>query len=386
MRDELLSMPATASPCRTGAAHRDDIVAPRPEARRDHRGDETNPISSPTDRSWMPVRSRRGPALHRLRWLHATLLGMAASTGVSLSHAEPSDEPPAVGHNYSEHETPRMTALGGAVRAHSNSLTSLYSNPANLAAAQVYHVGAMAQIYPESRRQSYGGAIVDSLISSTGLAGGLGGVWTLQDPDGIGREWLDLRFGLALPLGEMFLIGLTGKYITLQQNGNGPLGTSAASGGLKDTNIIQTFTFDAGATFRPVPMFSISITGHNLSNPETSLLPLMGGIGLGLGTPDFSLNADAVLESRTYDKTNVRVNAGAEVLVADRLALRAGYRFDQGLESHALSGGAGYVDQKYAIDASVRRGVAGPGYTAIVFGFSVHLESLGLGASSPDAY
>jgi hypothetical protein len=211
-------------------------------------------------------------------------------------------------------------------------------------------------------------------------------VWTLQDPDGIGREWMDLRFGLALPLGDIFLIGLTGKYITLQQNGNGPLGRSVASGGLRNTNIVQTFTFDAGVTFRPVPMFAISFTGQNLSNPETSLLPLMGGVGLGLGTADFSLNADAVIESRTFDKTSLRVNGGGEVLLADRVALRAGYRFDQGLESHALSAGAGYVDQKYSIDASFRRGVAGPAYTAIVFGFSVHLESLGLGASSPDAY
>lgn len=279
-----------------------------------------------------------------------------------------------------------MTALGGAMRANSNSLTALYSNPANLAASQIYHVGAMAQIYPEARRQSYGGGIVDSLISSTGLAGGLGGVWTLQDPDGIRREWMDVRFGLALPLGDIFMMGLTGKYVTLQQNGNGPLGASRASGGLADSNIIQTVTFDAGVTFRPVPVFAISVTGHNLSNPETTLLPLMGGLGIGLGTSDFSLSADAVLESRTYDGSRVRVNAGGEVLLADRVALRAGYRFDSGLESHALNGGLGYVDQKYSIDASLRRGVAGPTYTAIVFGFTVHLESLGLGSSSPDAY
>lgn len=304
----------------------------------------------------------------------------------SSAQAEPSDKPPEVGHNYSEHETPRMTALGGAVRSTSNSLTALYSNPANLAAAQVYHVGAMAQIYPESRRQSYGGAIVDSLISSTGLAGGLGGIWTMQDPDGIRREWMDLRFALGLPLGDTFLIGLTGKYITLQQNGYGPLGFSEASGGLKDTNIIQTITFDAGATLRPIPQLFISLTGHNLSNPETSLLPLMGGLGLGFTTGEFGLNADAVLESRLRDQAQVRVNVGGEVLVADRVALRLGYRFDQAQDSQAVSGGLGYVDPKYAIDASVRRGVVGEPYTAVVFGFSVHLESLGLGSSNPDSY
>ncbi len=312
---------------------------------------------------------------------------VAASTGLShTAYAEPSSQPPVVGHNYGEHETPRMTALGGATRAGANSLSALYSNPANMAAAQLYHVGAFGQIYPEARRQSYGGAIVDSLISSTGLAGGLGGVWTMQDPDGLRREWMDLRFGLGMPLGDAFMLGLTGKYVTLQQNGTGPLGFSEASGGLKDTNIIQTVTFDAGATLRPVDELYISVTGNNLTNPETTLLPLMGGLGIGYVTPDFSLLADGVLESRTYEQTRLRVNVGGELLLADRVALRGGYRYDQGLESHALSGGLGYLDPRYAVDFALRRGVSGPGYFAVVFGFTVHIESMGLGSSSPDAY
>lgn len=304
----------------------------------------------------------------------------------TLAFAEPSPLMPEVGHNYGEHETPRMTALGGPTRAGSNSLTALYSNPANMAAAQLYHVGAFGQIYPEARRQSYGGAIVDSLISSSGLAGGLGGVWTLQDPDGIRREWMDLRFGLAMPIGDVFFMGLTAKYITLQQNGNGPLGASEASGGLAGTNIIQTLTFDAGVTLRPIKEFSIAVTGHNLTNAETTLLPLMGGIGMAYNTGEFGLSGDASLESRTYEAARVRVNAGGEVLLADRVALRGGYRFDQGLESHAVSGGLGYVDPKYALDVALRRGVAGPGYFAVVFGFTIHIESMGLGSSSPDAY
>ncbi len=303
---------------------------------------------------------------------------------VTPARAEPSPKPPEVGHNYAEHETPRMTALGGAPRATSNSITALYSNPANTAIAQVYHVGAMAQIYPESRRQSYGGAIVDSLISSTGIAGGLGAVWTLQDPDGIKREWMDVRFALGVPLGDMFFLGLMGKYVTIRQDGLGPLGASRASGGLIGENIIQTITFDVGATLRPIPQFAISVTGHNLSNPETSLLPIMGGVGVGFMTGDFTLNADAVIEGRTYSATNTRLNGGGEFLIAHRVAVRAGYRFDHGLGSHALSAGAGYVDRSFSIDAAVRRGLNDPTYTAIVFGFNIHVESLGLGSSNPD--
>lgn len=324
---------------------------------------------------------------HSVRALFVSLTAFfSILTPAPSVRAEPSRLVPEVGHNYGEHETPRMTALGGPTRAGSNSLTALYSNPANMAAAQLYHVGAFGQIYPEARRQSYGGAIVDSLISSSGLAGGLGGVWTLQDPDGIRREWMDLRFGLAMPLGDVFFLGLTAKYITLQQNGTGPLGSSEASGGLAGTNIIQTISFDAGATLRPIKEFSLAITGHNLTNPETTLLPLMGGIGIAYNTGEFGLSADGVLESRTYEAARFRMNAGGEVLLADRVALRGGYRFDQGLQSHALSGGLGYVDPKYSIDIALRRGVAGPEYFAVVFGFTIHIESMGLGSSSPDAY
>lgn len=337
--------------------------------------------SRPSSRAGRPGRSIASTWSLASKALALALLGLGGS-----AHADRSELPQAVGHSYGEHETPRMLALGGPMRGSSNSLSALYSNPANMAVAQVYHLGAFAQIHPEARRQSYGGAIVDSLISSTGLSGGLGGIWTLQDPDGLDRQWMDLRFALALPLGDIFFLGVGARYLTLQQNGTGPLGRSEVSGGLQDSNILQTVTFDAGVTLRPVPEFSIALTGNNLTNLDTALFPIMGGLGLGFSTEDFSLNADATLESRSDEQTNVRVSGGGELLLADRIMLRAGYRFDQGLDSHAVSGGLGYVDQRFSIDLSGRRGVAGPAYTAIVFGFTAHIEAMGLGPSSPNVY
>lgn len=319
----------------------------------------------------------------RCSWTAVTL---ALLSWGSAAHAKKSKLPPEVGHNYAELETPRMTALGGANRASSSSLDALYSNPANMAAAKVYHVGVFGQIYPEARRQSYGGAVVDSLISSTGLSGGAGGIWSLQDPDGLDREWLDVRFGLAMPLGDIFFIGVTGKYISLQQNGTGPLGYSLASGGLPDSNILQTVTFDAGVTLRPIPEFSIGLTGNNLTNLDTGMIPIMGGLGVAFNTSDFGLTADVALESKTFGGTNFRAQGGGEVLIADHVPLRAGYRYDQGLRTHAVSGGVGYVDQKFGVDVSVRRSIAGEPYTAVVFGFKIHLESLGLGPNDPSAY
>ncbi len=317
---------------------------------------------------------------------HAAPLGLLCALfgAVRPASADPSPLDPEIGHNYAELDTPRMTALGGAMRASSNSLSALYSNPANMAIAKVYHVGAYAQIQPEARRQTYGGAIVDSLISSSGLAGGAGGSWTMQDRDGIDRQWMDIRFGLAMPLGDIIYVGLAGRYITLQQNGVGVLGQSYASGGIRGSNIIQTMTIDAGLTVRATPELKFAITGNNLTALDTALFPIMGGLGASYDTEDFSISSDLTMESRTYDKVRLRARAGGEILFADQIMVRLGYRFDQGPYSHAVCGGLGYVNKLFSIDASVRRSVAGPSYTAITFGISGHIESMNLGASSPD--
>ncbi len=104
-----------------------------------------------------------------------SLVGLVTLFVVSPARAEESDLPPEVGWNYGEIETPRTAAMAGALRAYSNAIDALFINPANMAATRVYHLGVLAQIWPEASRQSYGGGAVDSIVSSTRLAGGIGG-------------------------------------------------------------------------------------------------------------------------------------------------------------------------------------------------------------------
>lgn len=314
-------------------------------------------------------------------------LGIRASCAVillislrpSTARAQASEVPAAAAYNYGETETPRTAALGGASRAVAIGTDAILANPANMGLAKVYHIGAFAQLYPEAGRQAYGGAVVDSLISSSGIAGGFSVLWSQLDPEGIRREWLDMRFGLGLPLGDIVYLGMSGRYYNANQNGLGPLGFSEASGGIPDASIIQTITIDAGATLRPVPEFMISLVGHNLTNPDTSMLPLMGAIAIGFMTEDFTLSGDVVVESRTYEEARLRFQGGGEVLIADRVPLRAGYRFDQGLNAHSVSGGVGYLDKRFGVDVAVRRAFGDAEFTAITFGFTVHIEALGFG-------
>jgi opacity protein-like surface antigen len=322
-------------------------------------------------------------------WALAAWLVLASSLLSAPAGADRSDLPPEVGYNYGEIETPRIAAMGGAMRAFSNSLEALFINPANMAASRVYHLGALAQIWPEANRQSYGAGAIDSIVSSARVAGGLGGTWNLQDPDGIERQWTDLRFALAFPFSEEFFLGAGGRHLWLKENGDdGEIGSSAASGGLHDEQILRGFSFDAGATLKPSQQFAISIVGANLNNPGTGYQPTSVGGGIGFGTDNLTIEGDLLSDFTTWEETTVRAMLGGEFLAGDNYPLRLGYRYDQGANSHAVSAGAGYIDRSFAAEIAVRRVVApnDEAATTIVFGFKYHLESSGLTPSAEDTF
>jgi len=100
----------------------------------------------------------------------------------------------------------------------------------------------------------------------------------------------------------------------------------------------------------------------------------------------FSLEADVVGDFTSYDHTTTRTMAGGEVLLGDHFPLRAGYRYDDGAKSHSISGGLGYIDTAFSADLDVRRVVSGDKVTAIVFGFTYHLDSAGLSQSENDSF
>ncbi len=312
----------------------------------------------------------------------ATTAIAAAATVASDARADPSSLAPEVGYNYGQTESPRIAAMGGALRAFSNSTESLFENPANMAVTRVYHIAAIAQIWPEAARQSYGAAIVDSIVSSSHLAGGLSATWTSQDPDGVDRTALDVRFALAYPFSDHVFLGATARYLSLKQSGS-PLGTydlspSIAAGGLSGKPIVQNLSFDAGLTIKPVQEVALSVVGYNLGDNGQGFMPLMLGGGAGFGTQDFTIEADLLGDFTTYGTTKTRAMLGGEYLLADHFPIRAGYRYDQGQQSHTIAGGLGYIDNAYSVEVGFEHNVVGPASTAIILGFKYHVESLGL--------
>jgi opacity protein-like surface antigen len=321
----------------------------------------------------------------RVAALASALLGVASLLVSARASADPSELPPQLGYNYSDIETARSGALGGAVRALSSSLEALHSNPANLVAARVYHLGGLAQFWPGAKRQTYGAAIVDSIVSRSKLAGGLSVNWVFQDPDGLDRSALDGRFGLAFPVSDRLHVGASVRYLDLKEDGfpeGQVLPPSAASDGLSHDTITEAITFDAGVSIRAADLVAISLVGQNLTDPGNGYLPLMFGGGIGIGNADYSAEVDVVADFTTYEQTKTRTMIGLEALAADNYPLRLGYRYDEGLKSHALSIGAGYASREFSFDVGIRRVLGEFGTTAIFLGLKYHVESLGVGGGS----
>lgn len=294
-------------------------------------------------------------------------LALAAAISCAIArpaHAQEEEatyRPPEYGWSYGEIEQPRTLAMGGAARAYGLSTSSIPLNPANVVAQRAYHFEALFGIDTRNHRLQYGGAILDSVTSRLGM-GVLASKTDLGNAgDTFRRSALDVRVAAAYPFGDKLSFGLTGHYIRATQDGVGPLGESPVSRSSADDANFRAFTFDAGLALALSDSLRLGAVGYNLTNTGSPLAPLMFGGGLGLRVSDFTLEANVLgVDRTTWGSWKTRVQAGAEYLVGDHYPIRVGYTYDQGLRRHAVSGGLGFNERSFAIDASVRADVAVP--------------------------
>lgn len=309
------------------------------------------------------------------------------------SQGEPSplvtgETPLPFGFNYGEVDTTRSGGMSGALRAAGNGTSAVFLNPAAMALSKLYHIEAFGQITPEYGRQVYGGVVVDSITNK--LAGGTsvsgGFLDSFSDvATSVDRTWVDVRLALAYPIVDGFAVGLGGRYLKLTENGSGPFGTgSKASGGLRDPegdgrlSMLNVPTFDAGISIAAGDLIKIGLAGQNLTFPDNGILPTTAGGGVAVANEDFTIEVDGVADFTSYLTPTARLMAGGEYLLVNHIPLRVGYRFDQGADSHQLSGGFGYLASEFMVEASVRRTLVGPETTEIIFGVAYFLESSGL--------
>jgi hypothetical protein len=343
----------------------------------------------------------------------ATALAAGLFMGLGLfapgrAAADPSPLAPAIISNYGESETPRSAAMGGALRALGFGSAGIFLNPAALAEARVYHIEAMTSGTPETRTWLLGGTVVDAVTSRLAGAFSIQGTPIAMDPSGIDRTSLDMRIGLAYPITDSIFLGVTGRYLKVDQSGVAAptygFGWSAASGGLVDPSsisgapstanrpdrfsLVNTATFDVGFAAKPIDSLTLAAVGQNLTYANNGFLPLTIGGGVGYSADLLSVEVDGLADLSSWGipgaaKATARIMGGVEYLLTGVIPLRGGFRYDEGAKLGTLSLGTGYVGSVFAIEGAVKRTLSAPGATGLFFSVAYYLESSGIGSAKP---
>lgn len=253
----------------------------------------------------------------------------------------------------------RGLGMAGALRASAGSVGALYLNPATMSMARLYHINMKYQYTGRDDLHNGGVQIVDS-ITSHRLAAGVG-VDHLRavDPHRDFKAW-DVRLALSTGIANMFFLGLTGKYLRVEndlgKSHRGPNGPPAldASGSLQANG----FTFDAGAALRLGSLVSLGVTGYNLTRPNTVYAPLQLGMGVGVDIRQMlHIEANTVFDFTSYAETGYELSVGAEFFVAGAVGLRAGYRHDFYFDINQIALGAGYNGQRVGLDLAYQQDI-----------------------------
>jgi hypothetical protein len=293
--------------------------------------------------------------LNRQAGRAALALGLALGTALSLGTAGRASAQTAVAPPVAEtYETTRGLAMGLGARASAASTSALQYNAAGLALARLYHIESIVGYEPGTTRFSAGAAVVDSYSSPVAM--GMSYRYIMGNGE-YGHGGMEGRVSLALPLGEMFAIGVSGRYMSFWREGQ-PEGDTRGA-------FAEGITMDAALRLSPVPGLHIAALGYNLIDHGTSLVPrLVGGSASytieGMVTLAFDGLAD--LSTFTNIDGSLRPEAlfgGAAEVFISGVPLRAGYSYDTGRDIHYVTAGVGYVTDEWGVDFSYRQQVVG---------------------------
>ena len=244
-------------------------------------------------------------------------------------------------------EEVRSMGMGGALRSNAYSTSALMLNPAGIAMAKLYHMEA-AYLYDHPYESHLVGAgAVDSVTSK--LAVGLGYWYRRVEKSEYKMQVHDVRLALAIPLWNMLGIGITAKYLNSSNDMKLDDEVQSPPFGRE----LNSFSLDAGLMLRLGKHFGLGAVGYNLTNIDTPVAPLALALSAYGTISQFVAIFDANLDWSTYGRLAVRYMVGAEYFAANRIPIRLGYAYNDGLKTHAIHGGLGYISNSAAIEASV---------------------------------
>lgn len=275
----------------------------------------------------------------------------------------------------------RSIAMGGTLRAAPSGETALLLNPAGLTLSRNYIVNGSYHYRGSDSASLLHASVVDSVTKK--LAAGLyysfvyaqpsrtlplagGKTFTLEET----LSTHEAGLALAYPLGDMFHLGVTTKYINISVEQ--PDGTPADAVDEGDDGV----TMDIGGIIRVLPQLNLAVTFCNAIPIDHVTYPRQLGLGISyaLGTTLLA-EFDAVLDfDRGEEKVNPSYHGGLEIFLADKYALRGGVQHDTVRQATYASGGIGFVSSKVALDFGLRQMVDGGAETLLAFSVRLFVQ------------
>jgi hypothetical protein len=262
-------------------------------------------------------------------------------------------------------DTARGLALGTGARASAVSTSALAYNPAALVLGKLYHIEGSVDYMSPWSDVALGAAVVDSATSRVGAGIAFRGFISGDN----GASGIDGRAGLAFPFSDAVSIGLGGRYMNVDYEGE------LEDGSRGSYELASGFTMDAAIRVAPVPMFQLQLLAQNFIDLETAYAPVLLGGGAAVSIAQMAtIGADLLVDVSTFETAGVIFGAGAEVLVAQLVPLRLGYSFDTKRELHTLSGGAGYTDRAVGFDLSIQQQLTNDKDTRVIGAFRFYVQ------------
>lgn len=273
----------------------------------------------------------------------------------------------------------RSLGMGGTLRASPSADSAILLNPAGMGLFRAYNINALYSYRGSDAGSLVNASIVDSFTAK--IAAGLSYSFIHASPSKYfalptGAYALsstlnthEAALALAYPLGDVFFIGLTGRYV--YQSVDQPADVPAAG----KIDSINGFTMDAGAILRPWSSLSIGVTGQNLIGISKDYYPRLLGMGIAyaLGTR-FNAEFDSVLNFSTAESVKASYHVGGELFLGGSYAIRAGYMYDMLRSANYVTGGLGLVSSKISLDFGLRQMVSGGADTTIAFSVRLALQ------------
>jgi hypothetical protein len=242
----------------------------------------------------------------------------------------------------------RAIGLGESLRAAASGSLATTLNPAGLSLSRSYVIEGGYGYRPDDKSHIQNVSICDSVTTRVGAC--LYYTHLSADPGEMGdRSLHEVGLTTSLPLGSNLSIGITQRYVSYSESVMELEPIDASKKG---------YLLDAGMMYRLFGPLTLAVVGYNLVGADEPRYAraLGGGLAFSAGRT-LLLAVDARYD---FGLESARLGGGAEYVFSGAggqhgLPLRLGYVYDSEDGASYITGGAGFMTPRVAIDFGARK-------------------------------